>query len=105
MIDFLKYRYVTAAVSLVIICGTAGMAIYRRVTRGQVFSYSIDFTEGNPKYLKFSKPVVSEDIRQIVEKAGWPGAIMREFGPQDVLVRVKEVATDPQGLAERIKIK
>lgn len=102
MINFMKYRVVTALVSLTILGGTAGLALYNYVTRGQIFNYSIEFTQGTQVMMKFSQPVSAEEVRKIVENAGWEGASMREFGPQDLLVRVKETSKDPQGLARRI---
>lgn len=103
MIDFLKYRVVTACVSAFIIFGSIGLYFYKERTRGYAFTYSIDFTGGTQVHLRFEKPVSSTHLKEILENHGWKGAHTREFSPTEVLVRVKEFASDAQGLADRMK--
>lgn len=102
MINFLRFRTLTAFFSLSIVLSFIGMAIYYYQIRGQVFSYSIDFTGGTQILLKFDKPVSGVEIKNILEKQGWQGAIIREFSDQEILIRVKEFASDAQGLGERM---
>ncbi|MGB8367104.1 MAG: protein translocase subunit SecF [Candidatus Babeliales bacterium] len=102
MINFLRFRTLTAFISLSIVLSFIGMAIYHYQMRGQVFSYSIDFTGGTQILLKFDKPVSGVEIKNILEKQGWKGAIIREFSDQEILIRVKEFAGDAQGLGERM---
>src|SRR5580704_4149183 len=98
MIDFLKYRVACAIYSVCLIASFIGVYVYKTNTRGEAFTYSIDFTGGTQVLLKFDKPVSSNRVKETVEKAGWPGAVTRDFSNQEVLIRVKEVATDAKGL-------
>ncbi len=103
MIDFLRVRYFTAAFSLLMFFSFIGVMVYRYQQRGQVFSYSIDFTGGTQVLLKFDKPVKASDVCCIIENAGWHGAETREFAQDEVLVRVKEFVNDAKGLSERMR--
>ena len=103
MINFLRFRTLTTVISLLIILGFVGMAVYKYQTRGQVFVYSIDFTGGTQVLLKFDKPVSGIQVKSILETHGWKGAVIREFSDQEILVRVKEFAGDAQGLGERMR--
>lgn len=102
MIDFLKYRIACAVYSVLLVAAFAGMAVYKINTRGEAFTYSIDFTGGTQVLLKFDKPVSSLKLKQIIEDAGWQGAITRDFSNQEVMVRVKEFSNDAKGLGDRI---
>src|SRR5439155_26407907 len=53
--------------------------------------------------LKFDKPVSVPAIRDVLNKEGWQGAVIRDFSPQEVLIRVREFSNDVQGLAGRIR--
>lgn len=103
MIDFLKYRIVTALVSASIIFGTIGLYFYKNSTRGYAFTYSIDFTGGTQVHMRFPHAVSSAQLKDILVHNGWEGAVMREFSSTEVLIRVKEFASDSQGLAERMR--
>lgn len=103
MIDFLRVRYFTAAFSLCLFIGFLGIIAYRYQQRGQVFSYSIDFTGGTQVLMKFDKPVKASDVGYIIENAGWHGAATREFSNHEVLIRVKEFVNDSKGLSERMR--
>ncbi|MCA9770640.1 protein translocase subunit SecF [Candidatus Dependentiae bacterium] len=104
MINFLKYRIIAWLFSLSMLVGFIGYYVYKNQSRGYVFSYSVDFTGGTQILFKFNKPIIGTDIENILDENGWPGAITREFsGNNDVLIRVKEVATDAIGLAERMR--
>ena len=102
MIDFLRYRFAVASVSIVIILGAMGTYIYKEKTYGAAFKYSIDFTGGTQVWLRYKDPVASSQIKDILTKEGWSGAITREFGPTEVLVRVSQFVNDAKGLGERI---
>lgn len=89
MVNFIKYRMVTAFVSVLLIGSFFGFAIYKKQTTGQVFRYSVDFTGGAQVLLKFSQPVSMLAVKDIVDKAGWDGAALREFSEDEILVRIK----------------
>ncbi len=104
-IDFLKYRYVSAALSLVLIASFIGGYFYKRYTThdGHTFNYSVDFTGGIQTLMQFNKPVGGEKLVHILDNAGWPGSVTREFSPQEHLVRVKKEAKDVSQEAESIR--
>lgn len=103
MVNFLKYRKVTALSSLSLIIAFVGVAAYRQQTRGLVYSYSVDFTGGTQILLGFEQEVDGSLVKQIIIENGWPSVSIREFGKHEVLVRVKEFEDDMVGLGERIK--
>ena len=100
MIDFLKYRFVCAIFSCILLLGFAGLYFYRISTRGYAFSYSVDFTGGTQLLFRFSKPVSDAAIKEVLEKNGWHNPVMRDFSNTEVLVRVKEFSTDVKGLGQ-----
>ena len=89
MINFVKYRMITAIVSVLLIGSFFGFAIYKKQTTGHVFKYSVDFTGGAQVLLKFSQPVSMLAIKDILDKEGWDGAALREFSADEILVRIK----------------
>lgn len=103
MIDFLKYRFVCGLFSLAMFATFVGVYTYKRAKTGQAFTYSVEFTGGTQVLLEFDKPVKSSQIVEILENNGWPGAITREFGPKEILVRVKDFSNDVTGLGEKIR--
>ncbi|HVW99904.1 MAG TPA: protein translocase subunit SecF [Candidatus Babeliaceae bacterium] len=103
MVDFLKYRPLYAFFSFVIFSAFIGGCIYKYQTRGEAFEYSVDFTGGTQVLFEFSQPITSAQVVEVLEKAGWKGAITRDFSPNELLVRVKEFVNDAKGLGERMR--
>lgn len=100
---FVKYRWIAMSISAALIFGFFAYASYLYVTRGHVFTYSIDFTGGTQTLFRFGAPTNSAQVREILEKAGWPGAQTREFSAgKEVLVRVKDFSNDAKGLGEKM---
>lgn len=102
-IDFLKYRPLFYALSLLLFAGFGAGIWYKQSTRGSVFLYSVDFTGGTQILFQFSQKISGNDILRLTEKHGYDGAVVREFGEKEVLVRVKSFENDAKGLAERMK--
>lgn len=104
-IDFLRLRYVSAVVSFLLLATFFGTYLYKKYTTvdGHTFNYSVDFTGGIQTLLSFNKPVEGEKLVSILEKAGWPGSVTREFSPKEHLVRVKKEAKDVAKEAEMIR--
>ena len=104
-IDFLKYRYYSAAFSALIFAGFIGAYFYKKYTTPDhhTFNYSVDFTGGIQLLMAFNKPVQSEKLVKILDEKGWPGSVSREFTPTEHLVRVKKEAKDVSQEAENIK--
>ena len=88
-IDFLGYRYVCFALSLILFASFFGGAWYKYSTRGSVFLYSVDFTGGTQILLDFSKPVSSETVETILKNNDITGSSAREFSDHEVLIRLK----------------
>jgi len=102
MINFLKYRGLTALASLSIFIAFIGIIIYRQKTRGYVFTYSIDFTGGTQIQLKFDKPVTVSQIRDIVSER-WENPVIRYLSDHEFIIRVQEFEHDAKGLGEQLR--
>lgn len=98
MFDILRYRWISLVVSCTILISAAVLSIYRINTRGYAFSYSVDFTGGTQVLFKFNKPISAAQIQAGLAQQ-WPDATIRKFDEDEYLVRVKEFAHNPQGLA------
>lgn len=103
MVDVLRYRTVTGLFSVCMMASFLGCAVYKWQTRGQAFTYSIDFTGGTQILFKCDKQVSASAIKSALEKRGWEGVVTREFSDKEILVRVKEYTVDVKGLAEKIQ--
>lgn len=97
MIDFLRLRNINMGISVLFLV-ISGAAWYHYGIK-----YSVDFEGGTQIMLAFSQPVSSEQVKHILGTKGWPGAIIREFSPTELIVRVKEFTGDEKGEAERLK--
>lgn len=104
MVNFLKYRTATALSSLCLVLVFAGTALYKYRTRGSVYNYSVDFTGGTQVLFGFDTPVDSAAIKQVIVDAGWTSANVRDFGKNEILVRVKEFEGDTVGLGKRMQL-
>jgi preprotein translocase subunit SecF len=97
MIDFLKYRPISAVISaLIFIAFFAGLYLKK-------FKYSVDFTGGTQVLFNFSQPIKNSQIIEILESHGFQGAITRDFSDKEILVRVPSFESDAKGLSERMK--
>jgi preprotein translocase subunit SecF len=104
-IDFLQYRYVSAALSALILISFVGLYFYKRATNadGHTFNYSVDFTGGIQTLFSFNKPIAGEKLVSILDQKGWPGTVTREFSATEHMVRVKKEAKDVAQEAENIR--
>ncbi|MDR3645913.1 MAG: protein translocase subunit SecF [Candidatus Babeliales bacterium] len=98
MIDFLKYRYFCALFSLLIL--VAGISAY--VYKGG-FDYSVEFTGGTQVLMRFSEPIDSNKIKDVLKDKGFQGVDLREFSKNETLIKVQEFSSDAQGTGERIQ--
>lgn len=105
VIDFLKFRTLSAILSVAILATFAGAYLYKSYTTadGHAFNYSVDFTGGIQALYSFNKPVSGEKLVKILDDKGWPGSVTREFSPTEHLVRVKKEAKDVAQEAELIR--
>lgn len=102
-IDFLKYSWVSALLSLAIFSTFIGTYLYRQRTTGETFNYSVDFTGGIEVLLHFNKPISGEKIAEVLESKGWPKVVTREFEENERLVRIKRETKNVQEEAHLIK--
>lgn len=98
MIDFLKYKYLCALFSLLIL--VAGVSAY--VYKGG-FDYSVEFTGGTQVLMRFSEPVDSNKIKDVLKDKGFQGVDLREFSKNETLIKVQEFSSDAQGTGEKIQ--
>ena len=104
MINFIRYRGLSALFSLGIMVAFAGVCAYRIQTRGYAFRYGVDFTGGTQVLLKFSQPTTSSSIKSVLSAAGFDGVDVREFsGSSELLVRVKDFSNDANGLGDKMR--
>jgi preprotein translocase subunit SecF len=105
MIDVLRYRTITAFLSAAFFVIFFGFVAYRWKTTGEVFRYSIDFTGGVQVLLRFEKPVSALAVKDILDKNNMNGVAVREFGDNEILVRIKleEIADNLGSIANRIQ--
>lgn len=98
MINFLKYKYICAVFSIILIGGTIGAYFYMGG-----FNYSVDFTGGTLALFRFSKKVDLDVLRDALKKEGYKSIDTREFSENEVMVRVQEYSSDVQGVGSKIK--
>ena len=98
MINFLRYKWLCAAFSVLLVVIT-GLAFY--INNG--FRYSVDFTGGTQILFKLSKKVNSDEIKEVLKNNGYDSVDLREFSGNDVLIRVQKFESDTKGVGERVK--
>lgn len=103
MISFVKYRYVTAIFSCLIMALFLAVAFYNFQNRGTVFSYSVDFTGGTQVLLKFNENIDSLAVKNVLLAGGFEGVSTRNFSPTEIMIRVKTFSNDAQGIALRMQ--
>jgi preprotein translocase subunit SecF len=88
-VDFIGKRRTWYIVSIVVTVAGLVWAFTRGV------EFGIDFAGGTEVQLKFEKEVAIEDIRSAMDNAGFRGAEVKYYGPDQsgILVRVREGAT------------
>lgn len=79
--DFMRIRYVSLAVSVVLFVGS----VFLIATKG--LNYGIDFAGGTLIQVKYDKPAPLDKIRQALSKdETFKGALVTEFGSSDEVV-------------------
>ena len=102
MVNYLKYRYVCTAFFMLLVVAGIGGYFYNVNKYGTAFNFSVDFTGGTQVLLKFSQPVGSDRIRSVLGENGFSGAELREFGSNEILIRVQEFDADVRGVGSKI---
>lgn len=84
VIDFMGVRHWVLGVSLVLVLGS----ILSFAIRG--FNLGLDFTGGTLLELHYERPADLEVVRQQLNQAGYPGAVVVHFGSEtELLVRMQ----------------
>ncbi len=82
-IDFMGQRRLAVIVSAVLLALSLGSLAVRNL------EFGIDFTGGTLIEVGYSEPVVIDEVRATLERAGFGGAVAQHFGTtRDVLVRI-----------------
>ncbi len=83
-IDFLRMRHIALGLCIVMLLGSIALLPLRGL------NYALDFTGGTVAELKFAQPANLDAIREKLEAAGYPGAVVQSFGSEsDVIVRLQ----------------
>ena len=92
-IDWLKYRWWFAAVSVTVVVGGAF-----EVLRQGGLRYGIDFSEGTMVVAKFADPPEIEAVRQAVSELGYGDAVIQRYDRPEmnqVMIRVEKADPAP----------
>lgn len=83
-INFMRMRMASLIIAIaVMVVAIAGISV-------NGFNYALDFTGGTMTELKFEKPVNVEEMRQRLEKNGFPNSEVRTFGEgNDIVIRMR----------------
>ena len=83
-INFMRMRMASLIIAIaVMVVAIAAIAL-------KDFNYALDFTGGTMTELKFEKPVNVEEMRQRLEKNGFPNSEVRTFGEgNDIVIRMR----------------
>lgn len=102
MIQFLRYRFLTALFTVIFFGAFVVKSVLLYNQSGHVFSYSVDFTGGTAVLFKCSGS--AEAVKVALSKAGWQDVDARAFGPDEVMVRVKEFTHSADGVANQMAL-
>ncbi len=82
-IDFMGYRKYAAVFSVVVVLGSVSSLLFNQLNWG------LDFTGGSLVEVVYSESVEPQEIRVLLEDAGYKGHVVQYFGSdRDILVRV-----------------
>jgi preprotein translocase subunit SecF len=92
-VDFIGNRKKAILVSVVLVLLSLGALIFNRATTGSALNYGIDFQGGSSVRIALSQPPDIEQIRTLLEDAGYSGssAVAVPDAENEVLIKVKEV--------------
>lgn len=92
VLDFMRWRYITAVLSIVLVCGS----IFSLVTKQLAFG--LDFTGGSQVEVFYDEAVPLGDVRAVLDNLGYQKAVVVHFGSeQDILVRMPEKLAAAEG--------
>ena len=66
-------------------------------------NYCIDFAGGTLVQVKFNIPFTIDKIREAFRPLGLQNSIIQQYGPQEIVVRIAESASDLKGLSGKVE--
>lgn len=93
--NFMRWRHLAMAVSIILCLGSLGsLAI-------QGLNFGLDFTGGTSVALRYSEPPNLEDIRNVLDEAGYPNAVVVHYGSErDISIRLQTDNSNIENSAE-----
>ncbi len=92
VLDFMRWRKLAAAFSLLLIVGSILSLATKQLALG------LDFTGGTQVEVYYADAVPLDAIRQTLATAGFDGAVVVQFGSErDILVRLSKSFSDEEG--------
>ncbi|MGX3066839.1 protein translocase subunit SecF [Ursidibacter arcticus] len=89
LVPFMRYRMIAFLFSIIV----TGLCIFTVTTKG--FNWGLDFTGGTVIETNFSQPADLAKVRDVLDKNGYPSALVQTFGGQkDVMIRLPASAGD-----------
>ncbi|KAE9535165.1 protein translocase subunit SecF [Ursidibacter sp. B-7004-1] len=89
LVPFMRYRMIAFLFSIIV----TGLCIFTVATKG--FNWGLDFTGGTVIETNFSQPADLAKVRDVLDKNGYPSALVQTFGGQkDVMIRLPASAGD-----------
>jgi preprotein translocase subunit SecF len=87
VINFLRYRYICLAFSILSLLAGAAAYIYHGG-----FNYHIDFVGGTELQVSFEKKLLVEEVRNALTSSGWQDPVVQSLGSNEnqFLIRVKQ---------------
>ncbi|BFM07666.1 protein translocase subunit SecF [Halioxenophilus aromaticivorans] len=86
VINFMKYRFVAAVFSAVILLASIGSLIFNGL------QFGLDFTGGTQIELEYKQPADLAAIRSQLTSAGFDGAVVNHFGVEtEVMIRLQQM--------------
>src|SRR4051812_48532215 len=86
-VDFFKIAPLMGGVSIVLTI----IAVALLFTKG--LNYGIDFAGGTEMQVKFASPINTNELRQLIDDAGFKHPVVQTFGDQnEYLIRTESVA-------------
>lgn len=93
--DFMRTRHIAVALSLLVLFASIALIAVKG------FNYALDFTGGTVIEARFQKPADVDGVRERLERAGYGGAQVQNFGSgADLLVRLQPHGEETSNSAE-----
>jgi preprotein translocase subunit SecF len=102
-IDFLRWKTIASAISILLVVGSWVLFAWRWQTEGKPLNLGIDFVGGNFMELGFKSPPKLDELRKDLGALGLGDIAMQEFGrPTEIAVRFKEQPGGPKAQQDAI---